>query len=116
MTPVALARPTIAAQNIEDASALVGIMKRFVAQSWGLLDVTSPRASRELAAEVKADRVRLVVECDVRYPGAVALVALNNAGERYAVTRLSLDRADPDFLRVIVPSDDDGATDNVVLN
>jgi len=116
MRPVALARPTIGAQNIEDARSLARIMRRFVAQSWGLLDQASPRAARELAAEVKADRARLVVECDVRYPGAIELIALNNAGERYCVTRLSLDRADPNFLRVIIPSDDDGATDNVVLN
>jgi hypothetical protein len=100
----------------DDCAHLAEILRRFVAKSWGLLDVTSPRASRELAAEVRADRVRLVVEFDVRYPGAIELVALNNAGERYAVTRLSLDRADPNFLRVIVPTDDASATDNVVLN
>jgi len=100
----------------DDCAHLVKILRRLVAKSWGLLDQASPRAARELAAEVKADRARLVAEFDLTYPGRIELVATNNSGERYCVTRLSLDRADPDFLRVIVPSDDDGATDNVVLN
>ena len=112
----ALARPPIEAQTIEDMSGLVGIMRRFVARAFELIDATSPFASRALNAEVSAGRVRILVEHDLSYPGKMTLIAESASGGREALACMTLDRADHNFLRVVIAGSDSGAIPDRVLN
>ena len=111
-----LARPPIEAQTIADMTELVSIMKRFVAQSFALIDATSPFASRALNAEVAAGRVRILVEHDLSYPGKMTLIAESASGGREALACMTLDRADHNFLRVVIAGSDSGAIPDRVLN